>query len=178
MILGMADSTNCLLGVARTPRFSIALHSCFRTGPTSGSRRRHGAQSNSCVTGTGKVDLRREVLYFRNRPSGDDTPAEPWGTWYYDNWRFWAIGAAGGNGPFIVLSVAESDMLAAEGYLRTGNIAAAATLIDKTRTRAGLPSVAGITNLTQQVPGGNACVPKVPQGPSFTTLACGTIFEP
>ena len=53
------------------------------------------------------------ILYFRNRPSGEDTPAEPWGTWFYDNWRNWSIGAAGGNGPYVLFSVAENDMLAA-----------------------------------------------------------------
>jgi hypothetical protein len=34
-----------------------------------------------------------------------------------------------------------------------------------------------ITTATQQVPGGNACVPRVPQPPSYTTTACGTILE-
>jgi hypothetical protein len=117
------------------------------------------------------------ILYFRNRPVGEDTPAEPWGTWYYDNHRFWAIGAGGGNGPFVVFAVAENDMLAAEGYLRQNNFSAAAALIDKYRLRAGLPSVAGITSLTAAVPGGTACVPQVPVGPNFTTTACGNIFE-
>ena len=27
------------------------------------------------------------------------------------------------------------------------------------------------------VPGGNACVPKVPVGPNFNTLGCGNMFE-
>jgi hypothetical protein len=131
------------------------------------------------VTGTGKGGpAATSVLYFRNRPGGEDTPAEPWGTWYYDNWRFWAIGSGGGNGPFVVMSVTENDMLAAEGYLRTQNVAAAATLIDKSRVRAGLPPLSGVvTTLTQQVPGGNSCVPRVPQAPNYTSTACGTIFE-
>lgn len=68
-------------------------------------------------------------------------------------------------------------MLAAEGHLRLGAIPAAAVLIDRYRTPAGLAPVAGITSLTAPVPGGNACVPRVPQPPNFTSTACGTIFE-
>jgi hypothetical protein len=117
------------------------------------------------------------ILYFRNRPSGEDTPAEPWGTWYYDNHRNWAIGAAGSNGPYPLFTVVEIDMLRAEGYLRTGQVALAGPVIDKSRVRAGLPPVTGIADLTTPVPGGTACVPRVPQAPNYTTTACGTIFE-
>jgi hypothetical protein len=177
MILGMADSTGAYSAWLATPlqqRSAFLLRTADKRFPSGETRAEQIA-----VTGTGKGGPPAgSILYYRNRPVGDYTPAEPWGTWYYDNWRFWSIGAAGGNGPFTVFTVAENDMLAAEGYLRTGNIPAAATLIDKTRTRAGLPALSGvITSLTQQVPGGNACVPKVPQPPSFTALACGTIFE-
>ncbi len=176
MILGMADSSRAYDGWLATPllqRTPFLLRTADRRFPSGETR-----EIQTAVTGTSKNGpATGSILYFRNRPLGDDTPAEPWGNWYYDNWRFWAIGAGAGNGPFIAMSVTESDMLAAEGYLRTGNVAAAATLIDKSRVRAGLPSVAGITSLTQQVPGGNACVPRVPQGPSFISTACGTIFE-
>jgi hypothetical protein len=177
MILGMADTTGAYSAWLATPlqqRSAFLLRTPDKRFPSGETR-----AEQTAVTGTSKSGpASGSILYFRNRPVGDDTPAEPWGTWYYDNWRFWSIGANGGNGPFIVLSVAENDMLAAEGYLRTGNIPAAAALIDKTRVRAGLPALSGvITSATQQVPGGNACVPKVPQGPSFTALACGTIFE-
>lgn len=117
------------------------------------------------------------ILYFRNRPVGEDTPADTWGTWYYDNWREWAIGAGGGNGNYPLFTVAENDMLAAEGYLRTNQVALAAPLIDKTRVRAGLLPVVGITDLTTPVPGINKCVPRVPQPPNYTSTACGNIFE-
>lgn len=118
------------------------------------------------------------ILYFRNRSQGEDNPGTPWGTWYYDNWRFWGVRANAGNGPIVEMSVAENDLLAAEGYLRTSRIPQAAALIDKTRVRAGLPSVAGITSATQPVPGTTQnCVPRVPQPPTYTTVACGNIFE-
>ena len=177
MILGMADSTGAYdawLAVPLQQRTPFLLRTADKRFPSGDSR-----AAQQAVTGTSKSGpASGSILYFRNRPSGEDTPAEPWGTWFYDNWRFWAIGAGGGNGPFIVFSVAENDLLAAEGYLRTSNVAAAATLIDKTRTRAGLPALSGVvTSLTQPVPGGSACVPRVPQAPSFTTTACGTIFE-
>jgi len=176
MILGMGDTTRAYDAWLAQPlqqRTPFLLRTPDKRFPSGETR-----AVQTAVTGTGKGGpTAGSILYFRNRPEGEDTPAEPWGNWYYDNWRFWAIGAGGGNGPFVVFSVAENDMLAAEGYLRTGNIAAAATLIDKTRVPAGLAPVTGMTSLTQQVPGGNACVPRVPQAPNFTTTACGTIFE-
>jgi hypothetical protein len=117
-------------------------------------------------------------LYFRNRPIGEDNVAEPWGTWYYDNHRFWGIPNNSNNGPFVVLSRAENDMLAAEGYLRTGKFAEATALIDRYRVLNGLLPVTGITDLTTPVPGGPlSCVPNVPVGPSFTTTACGNLME-
>ena len=176
MILGMGDTTRAYDAWLAQPlqqRTPFLLRTPDKRFPSGETR-----AIQTAVTGTGKGGpTAGSILYFRNRPEGEDTPAEPWGNWYYDNWRFWAIGAGGGNGPFVVFSRAENDMLAAEGYLRTGNIAAAATLIDKTRVPAGLAPVTGMTSLTQQVPGGNACVPRVPQAPNFTTTACGTIFE-
>ena len=176
-ILGMADSTGAYDAWLAQPlqqRTAFLLRTADKRFPSGDSR-----ATQQAVTGTSKSGpASGSILYFRNRPTGEDTPAEPWGTWFYDNWRFWAIGAGGGNGPFIVFAVAENDMLAAEGYLRTGNVAAAATLIDKTRVRAGLPALSGVvTTLTQPVPGGSACVPRVPQAPSYTTTGCGTIFE-
>jgi hypothetical protein len=71
---------------------------------------------------------------------------------------------------------AEIDLLAAEGYIRTGNIAAAAAKIDLTRVgNGGLPALSGvITTATQPVPGGAQCVPQVPSG---STTVCGNIME-
>jgi hypothetical protein len=176
-ILGMADSTGAYDAWLATPiatRSAFLMRTADKRFPSGNDR-----ATQTAVTGTVKGGpATGSILYFRNRPVGEDTPAEPWGTWYYDNWRFWGISANGGNGPFTIFTVAENDMLAAEGYLRTGNIPAAATLIDKYRTRAGLPALSGVvTTLTQSVPGGAACVPHVPVGPNFTSTSCGTIFE-
>jgi hypothetical protein len=119
------------------------------------------------------------ILYFRNRPAGEDITSYAWGTWQYDNHRFWLIRAAGGNGTFVLMSRTESDMLAAEGHLRAGNIALAIPLIDRYRTRAGLPALAGVVStLTDPVPGAGACVPRVPVAAANPpATVCGTIFE-
>jgi hypothetical protein len=177
MILGMADSTGAYDAWLATPlmqRSPFLLRTADRRFPSGDTR-----AIQTAVTGSSKAGpAAGSILYFRNRPPGDDMLAEPWGTWYYDNWRFWGIAQNGGNGPFIIFTAAENDMLAAEGHIRLGNIPAAAALIDRTRVRSGLPALAGvITNATQRVPGGASCVPRVPQPPSFTSTACGTIFE-
>jgi hypothetical protein len=121
------------------------------------------------------------ILYFRNRLIGEDSQGgDAFGNWYYDNWRFWFIRFNSSVGPVIEFSLAENDLLRAEALIRLGRIAEAALLIDKTRVRAGLPGVTGITDLTTPVPGGSACVPRVPVPPanaSTTTLVCGNIFE-
>jgi hypothetical protein len=177
MILGMADSTGAYDAWLATPlmqRTPFLMRTADRRFPSGDTR-----AIQTAVTGSSKAGpAPGSILYFRNRPPGDDTSAEPWGTWYYDNWRFWSIAQNGGNGPFVLFAAAENDMLAAEGHIRLNNIPAAAALIDRTRVRAGLPALSGvITNSTQRVPGGAACVPHVPQGPNYTSTACGTIFE-
>ncbi len=117
--------------------------------------------------------------YFRNRNPGKDDAAASWRNSQYDHYRFRGLADAGriGNLPFF--TQAENDMLAAEGYIRTGRIADAAALIDRTRTRSGLPSLveAGITTADQPVPGGAQCVPRVPAPPNFTSTVCGDIME-
>jgi len=185
MILGMGDTTGAydtwlqMPLASRTPTSAafpgglFLLRTPDRRFPAGNTR-----AVQQAVTGTSRSGpVAPSILYFRNRPTGDDTPAEPWGTWFYDNWRNWAIGASGGDGPYVLFAVAENDMLAAEGYLRTGQVALAAPLIDKTRVRAGLTPVTGITDLVTPVGGGNRCVPRVPQPPNYNVTACGTIFE-
>ena len=139
-----------------------------RSGPPSG-----------CATTVSSS--RCSILYFRNRLAGEDSPGgDPFGIWYYDNWRFWQIRDKGGNGPVVEMSVAENDLLRAEGLIRLGRIVEAGPLIDKTRVAAGLPAVTGITSLGTPVPGGSACVPRIPQGAVHTSAAnmvCGDIFE-
>ncbi len=190
MILGMADTTGAYdnwLALPLGQRSPLAFSTPGQADADKGIMRTPDKRipsgetraAQTAVTGNVKGGPPAgSILYFRNRPSGEDTPAEPWGTWYYDNWRNWAIGAAGGNGPYPLFTVVENDMLAAEGYLRTSQFALAGPLIDKSRVRAGLLPVTGIADLATPVPGGGrACVPHVPQPPNYTTTACGNIFE-
>ena len=88
-----------------------------------------------------------------------------------------AVNLNSGNGTWTNIAKAEADMLVAEGQIRAGNFAAASVLIDAARAKHGLPSIGTITSASQKIAGGNACVPKVPQAPAFSTVDCGTILE-
>jgi hypothetical protein len=120
--------------------------------------------------------------YFVNRPAGSDPQSSPtWGLSNYDHVRFrsWRMAGDGGsarNGKLLFMTKAEMDMLEAEGHIRKGNYAAAAALINKTRVPNGLLAITA-TDGTSPVPGGSDCVPKVPVGPSFNTIACGNMME-
>jgi hypothetical protein len=175
-IVGMADTSlaydawlqQALL--SRTPFLIQTPDKRFPSGPDRATQ--------TAVTGVSRAGPPAgSILYFRNRPPGEDTPADPWGTSWYDNWRSWAIRATGGNAPYVLFALVENDMLAAEGYIRAGNFAAAIPLINKSRVRAGLAGLTVINSLTDQVPGGTACVPRVPQPPNYNTTACGNIME-
>ena len=121
--------------------------------------------------------------YFVNRPAGSDQFAGAgWGWSNYDFARFhsWTTKGDGGTGQLgntIYFAKTELDMLQAEGLYRQGNYAAAGALVNLSRQANGkLPAITVFDAVTP-VPGGNACVPKVPVGPNFTTAACGNLFE-
>ena len=119
--------------------------------------------------------------YYSNRSAGADPGAQlTWGGSEYDFNRFhsWATKGDGTarNGKVTFFTVAELNMLEAEGDIRKSNFSAAATLINKTRVKNGLPAITAF-DATSPVPGGEGnCVPDVPtalQGP----LKCGNIME-
>lgn len=133
--------------------------------------------------------------YFRNRPTANDQSAgESWGFSNYDHVRnyswFRSGDGTGQNGKIVFFAKPELDLLEAEGHLRkvTPDYAAAAALINKTRTAGmvggvakggGLPAIAAF-NATAPVPGGSACVPKVPVNATTAgggTLSCGNMME-
>lgn len=175
-ILGMADTTGAYDAWLATPidaRTAFLLQTPDKRFPAGATRAAQQAVTGPTRTGTPAGS----ILYYRNRPNGDDSPAASWGTWYYDNMRFWSINQAGGNGPVMAFSLAENDMLSAEGYMRTSRTALAVPLIDKYRVRAGLASIPSTTDQNTIVPGGAGCVPRVPQSPAFTSTACGTVYE-
>ena len=115
--------------------------------------------------------------YFRNRNAGDDNPTPLHGEGWYDHVRFFAIYLHPDRvGPWPTMTKTEMDMLIAEGQLRAGpqqNTANAIALINLTRTTSGLPALTG----TGTVPGGNACVPRVPSGANGSTIICGDAWE-
>jgi hypothetical protein len=115
--------------------------------------------------------------FVANRTGADPT-GQPWAVSYYFFNRLQYVRSNGNNGAFPSITKAEVDLLAAEGYLRTGDIAAAAAKIDVTRVGRGqLPALAGvIASATQPVPGGTNCVPRVPVNANGPTV-CGTIWE-
>lgn len=115
--------------------------------------------------------------YIRNRPTGEDVPVTGWGDSWYDHRRWGTLNLASNSGPYAEMSKTEVDMLAAEGYIRAGNLAAAAALIDVTRIKNGLASVGVPASATAPISSAANCVPRVPQGPGFTSTACGSILE-
>lgn len=143
---------------------------------------RAAQQVNSPAAPTG-------VLYFRNRTTPDVPSEDNYGTSWYEWYRFVTWYNTPGGGPYPVFSRNQNDMLLAEAYLRTGNIPAAAALIDVYRTRVGLPTLSGVITARGQpvpggttanpVPGGSSCVPRIPVGtaPQWTGSTCGDIWE-
>jgi hypothetical protein len=177
MILGMADTTGAYdtwLAQPLDSKVPFLLRTPDQRFPSGETR---AAQNTSSGGDTKAGTPPGSILYFFNRLQGNDKPAAAWGTWFYDNQRFWGVRFNSGIGPIIALSLAENDLLAAEGYMRTGRTAQAIPLINLTRVRAGLPAIPAGAAQTDAVPGGNACVPRVPQPPNFTTTACGTVYE-
>jgi hypothetical protein len=176
--IGMADTSGAYdawLAAARSARSSFLIKTPDRRFPSGETRADQQAASGTFPNATtGRP-------YFRNRPSGEDNPADPWANSPYDHYRYrsLALNNADNAGPWPDITKAEVDLLAAEGHLRKGNVAAAAALIDRTRvSRGGLPALTGaVVTTTDPVPGGASCVPRVPTGPAFTSTSCGNIFE-
>jgi hypothetical protein len=172
-IIGMADVSGAFDNWLATPRATrqpfviVTTDKRFPQGATRAAQNRAAADDDKPLPAG---------QYYRNRNSGKDQAAVGWETSWYDHYRFRAFADASRIGEFPLLTQAEIDMLAAEGYIRKNNFAAAAALIDRTRTAAGLPALTGVvTSATQPVPGGAECVPRVPLGTGPTQ--CGTIME-
>jgi hypothetical protein len=172
-IINMADTTGAYdewLAVSRDSRKPFLIRTPDNRFPSGATRDAQIANSPTVTTITTRP-------YLRNRPSGDDLTNSGWNESWYDHWRWRSLFLSTRVGPWTPFSRVENDMYAAEGYIRTGNIGAAATLIDRSRTASGLPPIAGtVASASAPIPGPR-CVPRVPVGPSFTTTACGSILE-
>lgn len=140
--------------------------------------RRFPAGADRPTQNTNSPALPPAGQYFRNRAPGQDVvTANTLANSYYDFYRFQSFFNATRIGPYPTMTRAEMNGLLAEAAIRTGQWALAAQYIDSSRVRSGLPSVAGITDLTTPVPGGVSCVPRVPQPPTFTSAGCGNLLE-
>src|SRR6266550_7127274 len=166
--LGMADSSggyNAWLAtsppVARVPFVVVTADKRFPRGTNC------VAPCGAIVRDSQRTDSNRTFSgtpYIRNRSPGDDQPGQPLQISMYDFYRSRAFSSAGRIGDYPIMTRAEIRLLAAEGYIRTGNIAAATFRIDSSRvTIALLPKLnAVVTDTTSAIPGGTSCVPRVP----------------
>ena len=117
-------------------------------------------------------------VYFRNRPTGEDVPLTGPGDSQYDHRRYGAQWLNSVSGQYVDMSKTEIDMLAAEGYIRTGNLPAAIALVNVTRAVNGLDAIGNVASATVPYSTNLAtCVPRVPVAPNFTSTACGSLLE-
>ena len=176
IVIGMADTTGAYasyLSQTLTARngANLLIRTPDRRFPVGETRALQQSFQNDVVPAAG--------VYFRNRPSGADTPngADPWSNSQYDHFRFRAIRDANGSGSWVLMSLSEVQMLQAEALMNLGRTAEAVPLINISRVRNNLPAILASANSTDPVPGGNACVPRVPTPGVFTTIQCGSVFE-
>jgi hypothetical protein len=178
-IIGMADTTGAystylsqpITGTPPRNGASFLIRTPDKRFPSGETRAAQQAFQSDVVPAPG--------VYFRNRPSGQDTGnnADPWSNSQYDNFRFRAIRDNNGVGTWVLMSATEIRMLQAEALMRLNRTPEAIPLINVTRTANGLPAIPTTALQTDAVPGGTACVPRIPQPGVYTTSVCGTVFE-
>ncbi|NUQ11232.1 MAG: RagB/SusD family nutrient uptake outer membrane protein [Gemmatimonadaceae bacterium] len=131
------------------------------------------AQRAAASTGSGQPPSYTSLPY--NRVRGEWSPGDPWGESWYSSFRYKYIRNNSNTGPYPDMLKAEMDLLAAEAYLRLGNMTQGLAKLNASRARYNLPAVTG-TDMNTQITG-SGCVPRVPQPPNYTTVACGSVFE-
>ncbi|HEV7594022.1 MAG TPA: hypothetical protein VGO33_03410 [Gemmatimonadaceae bacterium] len=177
MIIGMADSAHtdgtfdydAWLATPLGGRTRFLIKTADQRFPSGETR---AAQQAASGTGANPVPP-RATLYFRNGLA--DATADAYQLSQYEHYRFQALYTNGRVGNFTLMPKAEIDLLAAEAYFRLGDFTNAAAKINISRVGiGGLPPVVGAGT----VPGGNACVPRVPDpAQNFQKAKCGDLFE-
>lgn len=175
--IGMADTSSGYanwLAVDRSARQPFLILTPDKRFPSGETRAAQNASSPPTSAQLPKI-------YFRNRPSGEDTQGENFTNSFYDLTRFYQYRAGSSIGPWVYFPLAENNLLAAEALIRLNRSSEAVPYINITRVANGLePFPAGSTSATRAPvqPGGSAtdCVPRTPTGPG-NTLECGTLFE-
>jgi hypothetical protein len=164
---GMADTSGAYQAMMGNVAWAdrIGMNVLVKTPDTrwpSGETRAEQVANSTLPLGPGQ--------YIANRDPGGDQPDEstPAGTSQYDHRRWWFIDDAPNAGTMVFVPKAEIDLLAAEAHIRLGAPASAVPLINTTRIANGLEEIldGGIP-----VPGGAACVPRLPNG------TCGSLME-
>jgi hypothetical protein len=187
--MGMADSSGgytTWLNLSPNSRGPFLIVSMDRRFPQGTTR---ATQNSAAGTGTAGQAF-ANTPYFRNRPSGEDVAGDPLQVSMYDFWRSRQFQQASRIGPYPIMTAAEIRLLAAEGYIRTGNFPAAITRINRSRSgsdtavtaagKGGLPPIPlTVADTFTLIPGGVSCVPRVPAPPyvaPFTTK-CGNVWD-
>jgi hypothetical protein len=162
-IIGMADTSGSYASWIATPLtdrgadskfFMITPDQRFPQGATRDAQKADFSLAGTAgsATDVGCTNAAQTCKrYFVNRATSDPAASPSWGGSQYDHARFysWRTSGSGGNGqngPMVFMTVAEINLLEAEGHFRKGEFAEAAALIDKTRSTCGYGSVpAGCT---------------------------------
>ncbi len=177
--LGMADTSGAYdtwLGLAPASRVPFVVVTPDKRMPQGTTRDAQNADQQPSTFAS--------TRYFRNRPPGADYPGDPLQISMYDYYRSFDFSQNNtGNGPYPIMTAAEIRLLAAEALLRLGgvaNIDSAAKLINVSRVaKGGLPPLdITATDTSAVVPGGNACVPRVPDAAqNYKKTRCGNMWD-
>jgi len=185
-ILGMGDSSggyDTWLSTPLASRVSFLVQSADLRLPQGTTRAAQNADARAGYGAFYSAGTTPGRPYFRNRPAGEDAPAPAFGQSFYDFWRTRGFFSASPTrtGPYPIMSISEMRLLQAEAALRTGDFTTAMAMINLSRNdpaRGGLPALAGIADTLTVVPGGVACVPRVPDAAqNFTKSKCGNIWD-
>jgi len=176
--MGMADTSGgydtwlLLAPASRAPFLVVTPDKRFPQGTNRGAQNNDSQPASFAST-----------RYFRNRPPSSDAAGDPLQISMYDFRRSFGFFSSSRNGPYPVMTAAEIHLLNAEGLLRQGGAAdidSAATLINISRVaKGGLPPVdITATDTSAVVPGGNACVPRVPDAAQgYRRTKCGNMWD-
>jgi len=179
--LGMADSTgeyDAWLATPLVDRVAFTVVTKDQRFPQGADR---AAQQAAAGTGSAGQPF-ANTPYFRNRPSGEDQPGSPLQVSQYDFWRSRAFRQAtpARSGPYPILTASAVRLLAAEGYIRTGNFTEGINRINVSRFgKGGLDSIPNtVADTVTPVPGGVGCVPRVPDiAQAFQATKCGSVWD-
>jgi len=168
-VVGMADTSGAYQAWIATPLESRTPF-VIQT-PDLRLPRGTDAATQADATGCGTTGCANKGTYIRWFGTGGHVRSDR-GTWrwsFYRDVRFQAYWDAFWQGPFPILQKVELDLLAAEGYLRTGQEALAVPIINATRTASGLSAVT-TAGIPAPAAGSTNCVPRLPGGSCATSL--------